>query len=194
MYLFKGGAIMESVLKREVMSNRIVLNLSGVIFFVIAITLSAFIRIPLPFTPVPLTLQTFFVLLSAAFLGMRLGVLTQLIYILLGVIGIPVFTGDLTGLVYLTGPTSGYLFGFVAASIFVARLIKHAKDNLFLIIAVFCLADFLLLLCGATWLKISLHLTWVRSLFIGFIPFLIGDILKASLAAVLFWKLRPRVK
>lgn len=185
---------MESILRREVISNKIVLNLLGVIFFVISITLSAFVRVPLPFTPVPLTLQTFFVLLSAAFLGMRLGIFTQLVYILLGVIGVPVFTGNLTGLVYLTGPTSGYLFGFVAAAIFVASLIKHAKDNLFLIIAVFCLADFLLLLCGATWLKISLHLTWIKSLFIGFIPFLFGDILKATLAAVLFWKLGPRLK
>lgn len=185
---------MESILRREVISNRIILRAFGVIFFVISIALSAFVRIPLPFTPVPLTLQTFFVLLSAAFLGIRLGVFTQLVYILLGVIGVPVFTGTLTGLVYLTGPTSGYLFGFIFAAILVASLIKYAKDNLFLITAIFCLADFLLLLCGATWLKISLHLTWVRSLFIGFIPFLLGDVLKASLAAVLFWKLRPHIK
>ncbi len=185
---------MESILRREVISNKIVLNALGVTFFVISITLSAFVRIPLPFTPVPLTLQTFFVLLSAAFLGIRLGVLTQLVYILLGVIGVPVFTGTLTGLVYLTGPTSGYLFGFIAAAIFVASFIRHAKDNLFSIIVIFCLADFLLLFCGATWLKVSLHLTLIESLFIGFIPFLLGDILKASLAAVLFWKLRPRIK
>jgi len=185
---------MESILKREVISGGIVLRVSGVIFFVISIALSAFVRIPLPFTPVPLTLQTFFVLLSAAFLGIRLGVFTQLVYILLGVIGVPVFTGTLTGLVYLVGPTAGYLFGFVAAAILVASLLKYAKDSLFLIITVFCLADFLLLFCGATWLKISLHLTWIESLLIGFIPFLFGDILKATLAAVLFWKLRPRLK
>ena len=185
---------MESILRREVISSRVILRALGVIFFIISITLSAFVRIPLPFTPVPLTLQTFFVLLSAAFLGIRLGVFTQLAYILLGIIGVPVFTGPLTGLIYLAGPTAGYLFGFVAAAIFVASLIKYAKDNLFLIIAIFCLADFLLLLCGATWLKISLHLTWIKSFFIGFIPFLLGDILKASLAAVLFWKLKPRIK
>ena len=185
---------MESILRREVVLNKIILNTLGVTFFVIAITLSAFVRIPLPFTPVPLTLQTFFVLLSAAFLGLRLGIFTQLAYILLGVFGVPVFTGTLTGLVYLTQPTAGYLFGFVAAAIFVAGLIKYAKDNLFLIMAIFCFADFLLLFCGATWLKISLRITWLESFFIGFVPFLIGDILKASLAAILFWKLRPRIR
>ncbi len=185
---------MESILSREVISSKTILRALGVIFFVLTITLSAFVRIPLPFTPVPLTLQTFFVLLSGAFLGIRLGVFTQIVYILLGVIGIPVFTGTLTGLVYLTGPTAGYLFGFMVATIFVASLIKYAKNNLFLIIAIFCIADLLLLLCGSTWLKISLHLNWARSLFIGFIPFLIGDILKASLAAVLFWKLKPGIK
>jgi biotin transport system substrate-specific component len=185
---------MEAILKREVISSKVILKALGVVFFIISIALSAFVRVPLPFTPVPLTLQTFFVLLSGAFLGVRLGIFTQLIYILLGVIGVPVFTGTLTGLVYLAGPTSGYLFGFIVAAIFVASFIKYAKGNLPLIITIFCLADFLLLLCGATWLKISLQLTWSKSLFIGFFPFLSGDILKASLAAVLFWKLRSRIK
>jgi biotin transport system substrate-specific component len=186
--------MMEFVLGKRLIANKLISNSLGVIFFVTAITLSAFVRIPLPFTPVPLTLQTFFVLLSAAFLGLRLGVFIQLAYILLGVVGVPVFTGTLTGLVYLTQPTAGYLFGFVAAAIFVAGLIKYAKDNLFLIMVIFCFADFLLLFCGATWLKISLRLSWIESLFIGFAPFLIGDILKASLAAILFWKLRPRIR
>lgn len=184
---------MESVLKREIILNRVVLKALAVVFFIISIALSAFVRIPLPFTPVPLTLQTFFVLLSAAFLGLRLGVFTQVSYIFLGVIGVPVFTGTGTGLIYITGVTSGYLFGFIAAAVFVASFIKYAKDKLPLIIAIFCLADFLVLGFGAAWLKLSLHLTWAQAFFIGFIPFLPGDILKAVLAAVLFLKLRPRL-
>ncbi len=185
---------MESVLNREITINKAAGNILGVAFFVTAITLSAFVRIPLPFTPVPLTLQTFFVLLSGAFLGLRLGAFTQILYILLGIIGVPVFTGTLTGLLYLSGPTAGYLFGFIAAAVFTASFVKYAKGNLLAVIFIFCFADMLLLFCGATWLKLSLQISWVKSIFIGFIPFLLGDIIKASLAALLFWKLRTRIK
>jgi biotin transport system substrate-specific component len=185
---------MESILKREIILDKVVLRVLAVAFFVISITLSAFVRIPLPFTPVPLTLQTFFVLLSAAFLGLRLGVFTQLSYIFLGVIGLPVFTGTGCGLIYLLGPTCGYLFGFIAAAVFIASFIKYTKDKLPLVIALFCFADFLLLGFGSAWLKLSLHITWVESLVIGFVPFLLGDILKAALAAALFLKLNPRIR
>jgi len=185
---------MESILKKELILSRILLRALAAVFFLVAITLSAFVRIPLPFTPVPLTLQTFFVLLSAAFLGVRLGLFTQLSYIFLGVIGLPVFTGATAGLAYLCGPTAGYLLGFVAATLFIATFIKYAKSSIFSIMAIFCFADLILLLCGSFWLKISLHLSLTKSLFIGFIPFLLGDILKALLAASLFFYLRPRIK
>ena len=184
---------MESILRKEIVLNRSISRALVSIFFIIAISLGAFIRIQLPFTPVPLTMQTFFVLLSAAFLGVRLGLFTQFAYIFLGFIGLPIFTGTYAGGVYLIGPTAGYFFGFLAATIFIARFIKYAKGNILMITGIFCLASILLLLCGVVWLKISLHLTWAKSLFIGFVPFLPGDIVKSALAAFLYWKLKPRM-
>jgi len=185
---------MDSILRKEIVLDKAVLRALAAVFFIISITLGAFVRIPLPFTPVPLTFQTFFVLLSAAVLGIRLGLFTQLTYIFLGFIGVPVFTGVSAGLVYLIGPTAGYLLGFILAAIFIASFIKYARENILLIIGIFCFANLLLLLCGVIWLKMSLRLNWIESFFIGFIPFLPGDTLKATLAAFLFWKLKPRIK
>lgn len=185
---------MESVFKKEIVSDKAILRSLAALFFIISISLGAFVRIPLPFTPVPLTLQTFFVLLSAAILGIRLGLFTLLAYIFLGFTGVPVFTGASMGLLYLVGPTAGYIAGFVLAAIVIGGLIKYAKENLFLTIGIFFLANLLLLLCGVIWLKVSLHLNWIKSFSIGFIPFLPGDITKAALAAFLFWKLKPRMK
>lgn len=185
---------MESVLKREIVLDKSVSRFLLSVFFVISISLGAFVRIPLPFTPVPITLQTFFVLLSAAILGARMGIFTQAAYIFLGFIGIPVFTGASAGILYMVGPTAGYLFGFLAATIFVAIFINQARENFLMTAVIFLLGSLLLLLCGVIWLKLSLHLTWLKSFLIGFIPFLPGDTVKSVIAAVLFWHLKPRLK
>ncbi len=185
---------MESILTRELTLDKSVLRAFAAIFFIISITLAAFVRIPLPFTPVPLTLQTFFVLLSAAILGMRLGLFTQFAYIFLGFIGFPVFTGFSAGLLYFLGPTAGYLLGFVIATIFIASVINRLGENITLVTLVFFFASVLLLLSGVIWLKLSLQLSWLESFMAGFVPFLPGDTLKSILAAVLFCKFKPRIK
>lgn len=184
---------MESVLRREIVLDKVIVRIFAVLFFIIAITLGAFVRIPLPFTPVPLTMQTFFVLLSAAFLGMKLGLFIQLSYIFLGFIGIPVFTGESAGLTYFFNPTAGYLLGFVLATIFIASTVNCCKNNFILISLIFCLASALLLLSGVIWLKLSLHLSWLNSFLMGFVPFVPTDLAKSVLAAALFCKLKPRV-
>ncbi|MBI4972331.1 MAG: biotin transporter BioY, partial [Candidatus Omnitrophica bacterium] len=130
---------METLLKKEIIYNRVVCRFIGVAVLVILTSLGAFVRIPLPFTPVPITLQTFFVLLSGAFLGSNLGAVTQLSYILLGVSGLPIFTAAGSGPLYLFGPTAGYLWGFVLASLFIGKFIKYSRDNFFLTLTLFCI-------------------------------------------------------
>ena len=159
--------------------------------FVIFTILGAFVRIPLPFTPVPLTLQTMFVLLSGAYLGGGWGSIAQLIYLCLGILGLPVFSGAGSGLLYLSGPTAGYIWGFVLAAFFVGRCLRHKQNSLFFIFAVFCLGDLLLLLCGLVWLKIIFVYPLQKLLFIGFLPFLAGDLLKAWAASLIYFKLAP---
>ena len=183
---------MEGILKREVVVSRGLSRFITVAVFIILTSLGGFVRIPLGFTPVPLTLQTFFVLLCGAFLGSGLGAFTQLSYVSLGFLGLPVFTGN-AGIVSLFGPTAGYLFGFILAAAFIGKFIRQAK-NFYAAFALFCLADFLLLACGSLWLKILLGLPLAKAFLIGFVPFIPGDFVKAFAACAAYWKLRSRVK
>ncbi|MDD4980207.1 MAG: biotin transporter BioY [Candidatus Omnitrophica bacterium] len=183
----------ELILKREIVVNKILCRLLGVGIFLILSCLGAFVRIPLPFTPVPITLQTFFVLLSGAFLGSKLGFLTQLSYIFLGIWGLPIFTGAGSGLLYLLGPTGGYLLGFVLAAFLIGSFIKFS-DNLLFTFALFCLGDAVLLFCGTLWLKFLFGYDLTRALFIGFLPFIPGDLLKITAASVIYGRLRSRLK
>lgn len=185
---------MEAILKKEIVVNKGLSRIIAVMIFVTFTSLGAFVRIPLPFTPVPITLQTFFVLLSGAFLGSNLGLLTQLSYVFLGACGLPIFTGAGSGPMYLLGPTGGYLLGFVFASLSVGKMLQYAKDNLLYIFAIFCLADFILLACGTIWLRFILGYPFIKLMLVGFIPFLPGDLLKAGVAAILYLRLKTRLR
>ena len=185
---------MEAILRKELILNKALCRTLGVLTFIILTSLGAFVRIPLPFTPVPITLQTFFVLLSGAFLGSNLGALTQLSYIFLGMAGLPIFSSAGSGLSYLIGPTGGYLFGFVLASLWLGRFIKYSQDNLFATFAILCIADLILLSSGIVWLKFIFGYSFAKSLLIGFIPFVPGDLLKALAATFLYLKLKSRLK
>lgn len=185
---------MEAILKREVIVNKISCRIIGVFVFVSLTIFGAFVRIPLPFSPVPITLQTLFVLLAGALLGGNLAALSQFSYILLGLAGLPIFTNAGSGLSYLFGPTAGYLFGFILAVVFIGRFIKYAQNNLFSIFIILCLGDLIILCSGILWLKILLRYPLTRLLWIGFIPFIPGDLLKALTASILYLRLKTRVK
>jgi biotin transport system substrate-specific component len=185
---------MDLVLRREIILDKTLCRILGVTAFVVLTTLGAFVRIPLPFTPVPITLQTLFVLLGASFLGGNLGSITQLTYILLGVLGLPIFTGAGSGLVYLAGPTGGYLFGFVLASFFTGHFIKYSENNFFLTLAIVFSADLVLLLCGTLWLEFIFGYPMTKILMIGFIPFIPGDLLKVITVTFLYRRLKSRLQ
>ena len=185
---------MENILKKEVILNKAACRLIGVAAFIILTSLGAFIRIPLPFTPVPLTLQTFFVLLSAAFLGSGLGLVSQLGYLFLGVSGVPIFSAAGSGYLYLLGPTGGYLFGFLIAALLVGRLIKQIPQRALYVFGLFSLAGMVILFFGSLWLKIFLALPLSKALSLGCLPFIPGDLLKAALAAAIYMKLESRLR
>lgn len=183
---------MEAILSKEIIVNRTLCRIIGVLVFVILMSLGAFVRIPLPFSPVPLTLQTLFVLLSGAMLGSNLGTLSQLSYIFLGILGFPVFTGAGSGLFYLFGPTGGYLFGFVLAALFVGKFIRYNQNNLFSILGILFLGDLIILSMGTIWLKLILGYPLPKLLLIGFLPFLPGDLFKVFIAGFIYLRLNSR--
>jgi biotin transport system substrate-specific component len=152
----------------------------------------AFIIIPIP--PVPITLQTLFTALSGALLGGRLGALSQVIYVLLGIIGLPVFAGGKAGLGVLFGPTGGYLIGFIVGSYLIGKIIEIKKDAGIFLIAMAMIIGFLVLYAiGILQLSVVAKLSFVKALSVGMIPFLIGDALKIAVATFVTLKLRNRI-
>ena len=185
---------MDSVLNREIIISKKICRFLAVTVFIILTTLSAFVRIPLFFTPVPFTLQTLFVLLSGALLGKKLGVFTQAGYLLLGLTGFQVFTGFGSGTLYLLGPTGGYIVGFVLASLFAGSLFSEVRYSWRSTFLRFLSADFIILLSGMFWLKIFLSCSFTQAFLLGFLPFIPGDLLKVILATTIFKRIHLRLK
>jgi biotin transport system substrate-specific component len=163
------------------------LSLLLIVGFTLLTTLGAQLRIPLPFTPVPVTLQTLMVLLAGAMLGGTRGALSQLLYAAWGVAGVPLFAYGAAGLAVLAGPTGGYIIGFVIAAALVGRLIQGA-DTLFAQAAVFTVGTLAILFAG--WLHLTLIYTggdMGRAFLLGVLPFLPGAALKV-IAATAIWQ------
>lgn len=183
-----------AILRKELVVNKVACRIIGITAFAILTGLGAFVRIPLPFSPVPVTLQTMFVLLSGAFLGQGSGLAAQALYVTLGLVGLPIFSGAGSGLLYLTGPTGGYLFGFIVAGFLTARLLRNKPHTFWAIFSRLLLADLVLFICGLLWLKAIFGSTLSTLLLIGFVPFIPGDLIKIGIAAALYFRLGPRLR
>ncbi len=181
-------------LAREISLSRTSYNLLGVAAFTILTALGAFVWIPLPFTPVPITLQTFFVLLGGAILGRRLGASSQLLYLGLGGLGLPIFAGvGGGGLSRLVGPTGGYLIGFVLAAYLVGRMAKKKKANLWSLMLIMGVGEGIILFLGTLWLACVLRIGIGQSLYLGLIPFLPGDMVKLAAAASVCYGMQSKL-
>ena len=158
-------------------------NLLLVFSGVLLVGLLAQVRIPLPFTPVPLTGQTFAVLLVGATLGAKRGATSLALYTLIGALGVPVFAGGAAGLAYLSGPTLGYLLGFIVAAFLIGRLAERGLErNLRTSLLPFLLGTLVIYTFGAGWLAILFGVQ--KALALGVLPFIVGDLIKLSLAAL----------
>jgi biotin transport system substrate-specific component len=146
------------------------------------------IYIPLPFNLVPITLQTFFTYLSGIVLGPLLGPLSQLIYILLGCLNLPVFAGGTAGLGILFGPTGGYLLGFLAASGIIG-LITRGQKNIWRLLLALVTGTLALYTCGLIQLVFVAHLSPTQAFWTGIAVFLPGDLVKILLASQVALKL-----
>jgi len=149
------------------------------------------VKIPLPFTPVPLTGQTFAVLLVGAALGSKRGAASLALYTLMGAVGLPFFAGGASGLAYLSGPTLGYLVGFVAAAYAVGTVAERGLErSVRTSLVPFLIGTLVIYLFGAGWLAVLFGVE--QALILGVLPFLIGDAIKLVLAALVLpaaWKI-----
>jgi biotin transport system substrate-specific component len=146
-----------------------------------------------PGTPVPVTGQTFAVLLSAAAVGPLRSVLGQLLYIAVGWAGLPVFSNGTHGWSVVHGVNAGYLVGFVLASLLVGFQARRGLDRRADTVAgSFLLGSALIYIPGVWWLQHQLHLSYSAAMTAGVYPFLLGDLLKALVAGALLpaaWRL-----
>jgi len=148
----------------------------------------AYIMVPIP--PVPITLQTLFLYLAGALLGGRLALLSQVVYLLLGIIGLPVFAGGKAGFGVLFGPTGGYLIGFVAAAYVVGKWNEMVKRPSFLTVLLSMIAGTIpIYVLGVLQLSLVAKLDLVKAVSVGMLPFLIGDGVKIVIAALLAGRL-----
>ncbi len=159
---------------------------------------SAQISIPVPGSPVPVTGQTFAVLLSGAALGANRGAAAMSLYVLLGLVGLPVFADASSGWSVVWGATGGYLIGFVIAAYVLGRLAEARLDRTaWKALPIFGVASLIVFGIGVPWLAVAADVSLAKAVDLGFTPFILGGVLKAALAAALLpaaWRLvdRPR--
>ncbi len=175
-------AVIVQGIPRSEVSGRILVRVS---LFAVLTAAGAYIIIPLPYSPVPLTLQTLFVMLSGAVLGKRGALSSQLIYIMLGASGLPVFAGGGSGIGYLFGPTGGYVAGF-ALGAYAGGLLSD-KGHPFIGMGA---VAFIIYSAGLFWLARVTGRTLPESAAIGFLPFLPGDIVKFAAACAIYRRLK----
>ncbi len=164
-------------------ARRVWIQAAGVLGFALLTAAGAMVRIPLPGTPVPFTLQTLFVVLAGLTLGTRLGLASMGFYLLLGMTGYHVFAAASWGAGTILGPTGGYLLGFVLAQPVLGHITRPARGGLPALLAAACAGNAVIFGAGLIWLHLWMHTSLAATLTMGLAPFVPGLIVK-TLAAV----------
>lgn len=156
-----------------------------VVGFALLTAAAAQVTFPLWFTPVPITGQTFVVLLAGATLGVRAGAASQGLYVMLGAIGLPFYAGGEGGWSAATGATGGYLVGFVMAAALVGALAERGHDrNPLTAIPAFLAGTAVIYLVGVAWLARVLQVGATEAMELGMVPFVLGDLVKVALTGL----------
>lgn len=142
------------------------------------------LSIPLPFSPIPISFTNLAIYITVFALGMKYGTISYLIYLLIGMVGVPVFSGFSGGLGKLAGPTGGYLIGFIFLALIAGYFIDHFSGRVLPAAAGMILGTAVCYLFGTFWLCQQASLNFAAGLATGVIPYLPGDGAKIILAAV----------
>ena len=170
-------------LTKNISQTKIIKSLLAVLLGSLALTISA--KIKIPFYPVPMTMQTFVVLFLGVSLGFKIGLASVGLYLLEGIIGLPVFSNSPekgVGLIYFTGPTMGYLIGFLTASYLASKI--NSNDNVLLVLMKLTIATSTIYILGLLWLGTLIG--WDKPIFaLGAKPFLLAEIFKVVLLTLI---------
>lgn len=152
------------------------------------------LSIPLPFSPVPISLTNLAIYLTIYVLGMKKGTLSYIIYLLLGFVGLPVFSGFTSGPAKLLGPTGGYLIGFIFLAIICGIFIEKWTTKRLLCFIGMVIGTAVCYLFGTVWLAYQAGMSFYAALAAGVIPFIPGDLVKIVIAMILGTEIRKRLK
>ena len=170
-------------LTKNISQTKIIKSLLAVFLGSLALTISA--KIKIPFYPVPMTMQTFVVLFLGVSLGFKIGLAIVGLYLLEGIVGLPVFSNSPekgVGLIYFTGPTMGYLIGFLTATYLASKI--NSNDNFLLVLTKLTIATSTIYILGLLWLGTLIG--WDKPIFaLGAKPFLLAEIFKIVLLALI---------
>ena len=169
-----------TILLNKVTSNRL--------FWIIAFSLLtvAGAQIAIPIKPVPFSLQTMMVVLAGAFLGSKNGAYSQLLYLFLGSIGLPVFANGAMGIAYLFGPTGGYLLAFPLGAFLTGYIVEKNKNYVVVTLAMFA-GEALVILCGTLFLNVFFIKEFSEALKVGGILFSLATVIKVFAAVSIYF-------
>ena len=161
--------------------------------FAALIVVFAQIQVPLPGL-VPISLATFGVMMAGLLLGWKFGLMAVAVYVLLGAVGVPVFAGFKGGIAALTGPTGGYIIGYLPYAVLAGLPVKKAQESFWGRMGLLALGTFACYLLGTTWFMHATGRTLGGSMGLCVLPFLPGDAVKMALASFLTPRLRKAIK
>jgi biotin transport system substrate-specific component len=145
----------------------------------------------IPIGPVPIVLQNLFIFLAGLLLGPGWGTASVGVYLLAGILGLPVFAGGVGGIGRFAGPTGGYLMGFLPAVCVIGFISNVSKTNVVRDLLAMICGSLIIYACGVSWLNILTDMTLGKTLAVGMYPFLPGDALKMAVAIPIVKALRP---
>lgn len=155
----------------------------------------SYIQIPLPFSPVPITAQTLAVMLAGSILSPLSAFLSMVVFLLLGIIGLPVFAGGASGIGTFLGPTGGFLMSWPFASLVMAQMVKRVKSGFFSIFLINVFGGIVIIYTiGVLYLARAAHLSLPAALIAGALPFIPGDLIKAFISTTIVLALRKAFK
>ncbi len=176
---------MDRTMNKEDLKSTVVASL-----FAALIAVGSYLIIPLPFSPVPVVLQNFFILLAGLVLGPGWGAASVAIFLLAGLVGLPVFAGAKGGPAHFLGPTGGYLVSYIPTVVLIGLLAGTEKRSLLRTVTALASGALLILSFGTVWLAVSLRMSLPAAISAGMLPFLPGDAVKIAVAAAV----APRVR
>ena len=174
---------------RMMKNNEIRKYLVTAVMAAVIAVLSPF-SVTIPISPVPISLATLGIYFSAYILGAKYSAISVVIYVLLGIIGLPIFTGFTGGIGKIMGPTGGYIISYVFLAIIAGTIIEKNYENIIICFLGMFVGTIILYIVGTLWLAFVTNMTFEAALLAGVVPFIPGDVVKMLMACMVGSKVR----